>query len=596
MIYDILIVGGGHAGVEAACIASSFSLKVGIVTLPEVALASTPCNPAIGGVGKAQVVREIDALGGVMGKIADQAGIQFRILNESKGPAVQSTRVQVDKEIYPAVAERVVDQSGINVIRGRVNKIKKENEMFHVELIDQVVQSRRIIVTTGTFLNGKLHSGSNIKKGGRVGCSPSGGLGDLFDFVKTRPVRFKTGTPPRLKKETINWDKLDVQPSDDRASHFHFKHFCRTRFITQVDCHLARTNAETMSLIRENKEKSPLFNGQISGIGPRYCPSIEDKAFRYPDKDIHHVFIEPEGLNCETVYPNGLSSSLPEDIQLSFVQTLKGLENAQILIPGYAVEYDVVDTSWLYESLEHKEVSGLYFAGQVNGTSGYEEAAGQGLIAGINASFSALGRGLFVLERAESYIGVMIQDLVFAQRDEPYRLFTARSENRLALREDNTYTRMAPYRKQMGLHQELDEFYASYMESRKLLTQICEEYRIPDQNLLLKDMLKRPEVTPAEFLKDFLQKYGVFFENHVIKTVAVDMKYGGYIKRSEAEIKRVQNVGQKKVSWEKLIQSPNISFECKQRITKYKPQTFDQLKKIDGIRPATLAVVAGQMN
>lgn len=596
MIYDILIVGGGHAGVEAACISASFGFKVGLASLPEVALASTPCNPAVGGVGKAQVVREIDALGGVMGEIADQAGIQFRILNESKGPAVQSTRAQVDKELYPKIAEKVVEDREIEVIRGKVKKISKFEELFHVELNDQILKARKLIVTTGTFLNGRLHSGSKVTEGGRVDCSPSLGLGELFDFVKTRPVRFKTGTPPRLRRQSIDWSKLDVQPSDPRASHFHFKHFNRPRFVQQLDCHLARTNSSTMKIIRDNKEKSPLFNGQIKGIGPRYCPSIEDKAFRYPDKDIHHVFIEPEGLDCDTVYPNGLSSSLPTEIQEAFVRTIPGLENVEVAIPGYAVEYDVVDTSWLNEGMEHKEIAGLHFAGQVNGTSGYEEAAGQGLIAGINASFSLKGRDVFVLNREDSYIGVMIQDLVYAQRDEPYRLFTARSENRLSLREDNTYTRMAPYRSKMQLHQELDHFYTEYLSSREILTQLCEEYRIQEKNLLLKEVLKRPEIDPTTFLNEFLEKNGISFPEHVKKTVSIDMKYGGYIKRSEAEIKRVQNVGQKKISWEKLVQSPNISFECKQRITKYRPKTFDQLKKIDGIRPATLAVVAGQMN
>jgi tRNA uridine 5-carboxymethylaminomethyl modification enzyme len=596
MEYDVLIVGGGHAGVEAACIASSFNVKVGLVSLPEVALASTPCNPAVGGVGKAQVVREIDALGGVMGQIADRSGIQFRVLNESKGPAVQSTRVQVDKDLYPKIAEEVIASRSVDVIRGQVKKITKVNKMFHVELVGESYYSRRIIVTTGTFLNGRLHSGANIKEGGRVDCSPSVGLGELFDFVKTRPVRFKTGTPPRLKKDTIQWDLLEVQQSDPKASHFHFKNFEKPRFVRQVDCHLARTNERTMSLIRANKDQSPLFNGQITGIGPRYCPSIEDKAFRYPDKDVHHVFIEPEGLDCDTVYPNGLSSSLPESIQKAFINTLSGLEKAEIKIPGYAVEYDVVDTSWLNEALEHKEIPGLYFAGQVNGTSGYEEAAGQGLIAGINAALASLNREIFVLNRADSYIGVMIQDLVYSQRDEPYRLFTARSENRLSLREDNTYTRMFPYRKLLELDEDLDVYYDTYIQSLNILTALCEEYRIPSKNLLLKEMLKRPEIKPEVYLKEFLEDLGIKFYDNVIKTVSIDMKYGGYIKRSEAEIKRVQNVGRKKVQWERLIESPNISFECKQRIAKYRPQTFEQLKKIDGIRPATLAVVAGQMN
>lgn len=596
MIYDILVIGGGHAGLEAACASSQFALKVALVSLPDVPLASTPCNPAIGGVGKAQVVREIDALGGVMGQIADRAGIQFRILNESKGAAVQSTRVQVDKDLYAQVAEKIVAEKPVDIVRAQVQKITKKDELFHVELLDSVLRTRKLVLTTGTFLNGQMHSGDTSTEGGRVGCRRSAGLGELFSFIKTRPVRFKTGTPPRLDSKSINWAKLEPQPSDEKASHFHFEHLDQPRFLEQMDCHLLRTNEKMMAIIRDNKHRSPLFNGQIKGIGPRYCPSIEDKAFRYPDKDIHHVFIEPEGRSCETVYPNGLSTSLPLEIQRQFIQTLPGLEDAEIVIPGYAVEYDVVDTSWLNEGLEHKEVSGLYFAGQVNGTSGYEEAAGQGLMAGINAAYALLGRELFILDRSKSYIGVMVQDLVYAQRDEPYRLFTARSENRLAIREDNTYTRMAEYRKRMNLSTELDKFYESYLDSRSLLTELCETYRIPGKNVLLKEVLKRPEVIAFDYLEQFLEENGIQFPKLVIKTVSVDMKYGGYIKRSEAEIKRVQNVGQKKLSLEKLLDSPNISFECKQRISKYRPQTFDQLKKIDGIRPATLAVVAGQLS
>ena len=428
--FDILIIGGGHAGSEAAWIASKFNLVVGLISSPNSSLASTPCNPAVGGVGKGQVVREIDALGGMMGFLTDKAGIQFRTLNESKGFAVQSTRVQVDKNIYTQSAELALSElENLTIIRKMVFRVEKFPEYFLVTTVDNNTYSaRKIIVTTGTFLNGKLHTGEEQLAGGRVGCENSIGLNDLFQDIKTLPNRFKTGTPPRLDRNTIDYSKMDQQLSDSGTRNFHSLNSPFTRESNQVPCYLTRTNSQTLSIIRANKERSPIFNGQIKGIGPRYCPSIEDKAFRYTDKDVHHVFIEPEGLDIETIYPNGVSTSLPKDVQEAFIRTIEGLEKAKILIHGYAVEYDVVDTSQLSRSMEYVSIPGLYFAGQVCGTSGYEEAAGQGIIAGINACFAIFNREPFILDRNDSYIGVMIEDLVTNKRDEPYRLFTARSD------------------------------------------------------------------------------------------------------------------------------------------------------------------------
>jgi tRNA uridine 5-carboxymethylaminomethyl modification enzyme len=610
-IYDVLIVGGGHAGIEAAYIASQFGLDVAIVTMPGVPLGSAPCNPSVGGVGKGQVVRELDALGGLMGFLADRAGIQFRTLNDSKGFAVQSSRVQIDKEKYSIEAEEKIQSiSNISVIREKVQEIKKR-EFFEI-VADNKYFAKKVIMTVGTFLNGKLHTGAESTAGGRVGCDKSGGLSDLFSQIKTGTQRFKTGTPPRLDKASIDYSKLEEQPSDNTVRNFHCLHQPFNRFSDQVPCYLARTNQETMEVIRSNKERSPMFNGQIKGTGARYCPSIEDKAFRYPDKNVHHVFIEPEGLNLDTVYPSGISSSLPKDVQEQYVRSMEGLEEAKILVYGYAVEYDVVDTTELNLTLEHKAVSGLYFAGQVNGTSGYEEAAGQGFIAGANASLSILGMESLILNRHESYIGVMIEDLTSNTRDEPYRLFTARSENRLFLREDNTLLRMMPYRAKFLLNLPLDQYQVSFVCSYETLSEFCDETMISEKSTLLEEfsgdgalqkltkrmsiteLLKQAWLNPISTLEKVLGSYGISLDLDLVRAVAISKKYDGYIKRSSDQQEKLKKMDTTKVNWEEIVSSSNISFECKQRITRIRPETFGQLKLIEGIRPATLAVVAAK--
>lgn len=614
MNFDVVIIGGGHAGCEAAWIASEFNLRVAIISMPGVPLASTPCNPAVGGVGKGQVVRELDAMGGLMGRVADLSGIQYRILNESKGPAVQSTRVQVDKDLYAANARLCLDERGINIIEEKVVNVERVEDGFRLRLgDDQLITSLKCIITAGTFLSGKLHTGSDVVSGGRVGCDPSEGMNSLVQDVKKLKIKFKTGTPARLSKSTLDFSKMEEQPSDDNALNFHFAHKRHDRHIPQVSCYLSHTTEKTLEIIRFNKDRSPLFNGQIIGVGPRYCPSIEDKAYRYPDKDVHHVFLEPEGINSDSVYPNGLSTSLPKDVQAEFVRTIPGLEKAEILVHGYAVEYEVVDTSELDLTLQYKNIPGLYFAGQVNGTSGYEEAAGQGFIAGVNASLVVLGLDPLILDRTESYIGVMIEDLVTSQRDEPYRLFTARSENRLYLREDNTFNRMAKYRLAFGLNNGLDSYYHEFLASFEVLNSLCHEIsyksdaktkqyfleqaygELDSPVIKLSELLKRSKLDPIKVLTKELSKVGLTFDENVVRAVAVSQKYEGYINRSNQEFLRVHRVGKRTVNWEKLLESPNISFECKQRIKDVKPLTFTQLQKIEGIRPATLAVVAGSL-
>jgi tRNA uridine 5-carboxymethylaminomethyl modification enzyme len=613
--FDILIIGGGHAGSEAAWISSQFDLSVGLISGPGATLASTPCNPAVGGVGKGQVVREIDALGGLMGIVADKAGIQYRTLNESKGFAVQSTRVQVDKELYTKYAEELLSQrDNLSIIREMVKSVRKENDSFIIETESgKTFEAKKVIVTTGTFLAGKLHTGEEQNAGGRVECKESVGLNDLFADIKTTPNRFKTGTPPRIDRKTINYSVMEPQESDYSTRNFHSLSEPFERSSEQVACYLTRTNSETLSIIRANKERSPIFNGQIKGVGPRYCPSIEDKAFRYTEKDVHHVFVEPEGLNLETIYPNGVSTSLPKDVQEGFIRTISGLENAKILVHGYAVEYDVVDTSELSRLMEYKSIPGLFFAGQVCGTSGYEEAAGQGIVAGINASLAFLGKDPLVLDRNDSYIGVMVEDLVTNKRDEPYRLFTARSENRLYVREDNTIQRMNKYRKVLGLSGKLDFYQESILDEVEILEKLIEEtmyyattpsnktyfaekeYGTLENNISLKELLRRPNLNPVKVLEAECLKVGASFNLDVIRTVAIAAKYEGYIDRAVIESEKINRMSKKRIDWEILADSKNISFECKLRIKTIRPETFGQLQRIEGIRPATLAYVAGNL-
>jgi tRNA uridine 5-carboxymethylaminomethyl modification enzyme len=611
MKFDIIVIGGGHAGIEAAYIASQFNLDIAIITLPEVGLASAPCNPAVGGVGKGQVVRELDALGGLMPILADKSGIQYRILNESKGYAVQSTRVQIDKELYSQNAESFITSiPNIKVIRDRVNNISQHSSVYSVSTEgNSSFYSKKLILTVGTFLGGKLHTGREVTLGGRVNSDPSVSMNEMFSKIKKMPARFKTGTPPRLDKNKIDYSKLEEQESDPRANNFHWRNQNNAREVRQVSCYLTRTNEITMDIIRRNKDESPLFNGQIKGVGARYCPSIEDKAFRYPEKHNHHIFIEPEGLNINTVYPSGISSSLPKDVQEDYVKSINGLEETSIITYGYAVEYDVVDTTDLKLTLEHTQFDGLYFAGQVNGTSGYEEAAGQGYIAGVNAALKLTKKPEFSVSRHDSYIGVMIEDLVSNRRDEPYRLFTARSENRLYLREDNAVLRMAEYRELLNLNDEIDSYQKGFISNYNLLSELLDNSyvnpnerpyrtilkdRILDRRMSLSELLKQSWIDPIETLSAILEEFNVSMPRNLLETLAISKKYEGYIQRARQQLLKLKKLEKAQINWRDLADSSNISFECKQRIKDIKPTTFGQLKRIHGIRPATLAVVAGR--
>jgi tRNA uridine 5-carboxymethylaminomethyl modification enzyme len=605
--FKIIIIGGGHAGLEAACISKQFVDDVALITLPNIGIASAPCNPSIGGVGKGQVVRELDALGGVMPELADLAGIQYRVLNESKGYAVQSTRVQIDKEQYSVFAEEKVKDLGIEVIRSKVTKIQVIDSIYHITTQTENYTCEKLIMTVGTFLKGKLHIGLDQVVGGRSGSESVDSLTDIFSDIKLVPTRFKTGTPARLNINSINFDKVEEQPSDSLTDNFYYKNYKNTRNLSQVSCYLTRTNEDTLKIIRDNKERSPMYNGQISGVGARYCPSIEDKAYRYPDKNIHHVFLEPEGLNLNTVYPSGISTSLPKDAQQAFINTINGLENAVIEEYGYAVEYEVIDTTQLDKTLELIDIPGLYFAGQVNGTSGYEEAAAQGFVAGLNACLAILKRDSITFDRNDCYIGVLIQDLVSNVRDEPYRLFTARSENRLFIREDNAMKRMMPYRKNMLLNTDLDAYQDLFLRDYNLLNDLCDssyfhEYSKvirsldPDNQITkrinLRELLKQSWLDPVFTLNKFIYFHGLKFKKNAIKAVAVESKYNGYINRSNQQLIKVLKLDNKKISWSDVIISENVSYECKQRITKIRPETFGELRRIDGLRAASISSIS----
>ncbi|MCK5072064.1 MAG: tRNA uridine-5-carboxymethylaminomethyl(34) synthesis enzyme MnmG [Bacteriovoracaceae bacterium] len=612
MKYDIIVIGAGHAGIEASWIAASLGISVGTFVMPGVPIAETPCNPAVGGVGKGQIVREIDAMGGLIGRIADMAAIHYKTLNDSKGYAVRSTRVQVDKTLYSKIAEDIlVKNKNIDVIRKKITRAQKEDDQF--VLMDDKHNSyccKKLIICAGTFLDGLLHTGDEKTDGGIINADKSPALEDLCCFQQNqKKKRFKTGTPARLDKYSIQWEKLKEQPSDSNAKTFHMFNNADLRINKQISCHITKTNEKTLSIIRDNKDVAPLYNGQIKGVGPRYCPSIEDKAFRYIDRNDHQLFLEPEGLDINTVYPNGISTSLPKDVQEKFVRTISGLENTKFIQYGYAVEYDVVDATSLDGSLEHNEICGLYFAGQINGTSGYEEAAAQGLVAGINAAQSIRKRPKIIFDRNCCYIGVLIEDIITNVLDEPYRLFTSRAENRLYIREDNTVLRMYYYRKLLGVRQEIDKFQEDFIKQQNLLSILCNEYfydvkestkeyfRIHgygniNKRMSLKDLLKRADLDPVYVLKTEINRIGACFNDQVIDTVAITKKYEGYINRAEIEFKRMDKMDRMSIDWKILSENKKISNECRQRIGQIRPKTFSQLRRINGIRPATIAYIA----
>ncbi len=608
--FDVIVIGGGHAGTEAAAAAAKMGCSTALITLNASRIGFMSCNPAMGGLAKGQLIKEIDALGGIMGRLTDRTAIQYRRLNSSKGPAVRSSRAQCDKPLYAQTMQSYLStHPNLTILETEVADILSDGKKIEGVLCrdGSEIHATSVIVTAGTFMRAVMHTGFEQTEGGRAGDQAAVGLSQSISKLGFQLGRLKTGTPPRLHKDSINYSEVEPQPGDEKPVPFSFYELPNPfPYLPQVNCYITYTNEQTHEIIEENFDRSPMFTGVIQGVGPRYCPSIEDKVKRFRDKNRHQIFLEPEGLNVDEIYVNGVSTSLPKDVQERFIRSIPGLSKAEFIRFGYAVEYDAIDPRMLKATLESKDVDGLFFAGQVNGTSGYEEAGAQGLIAGINAARKSKQLPEFTLGREDAYIGVMIDDLILKGVDEPYRMFTSRAEYRLLLREDNADARLGGKGFALGLLSENDHrFLQTKLEAIEMGKKSLEEFFVyptaetqkwfsnrglpePKDRLTGTSLLKRPEISWSE-----LSELG--FSSNVVPSsvheeLEIQLKYEGYIKRDIELLEGVKKSdGLRIPSSMQFSDVPGLSTEIRQRLDHARPETIGQASRLPGVTPAAVA-------